>query len=133
MRTTRGASRVILVETIGFAAIIAVSWLDELGRLPQVFFGGMASADWKESALETAVVLLVAIPTLVYTSRVTRRLYRLEGFLRLCSWCRRLEADGRWVPVEEFVAHRLDTTTSHGICPDCETQMLVGDHETGIR
>jgi hypothetical protein len=132
MQTSRGASRVILIESIGFGVIIAISWLDEVARLPQALFGEVGYVNWKESALETAIVLMVAIPTLVSSSRVTRRLYHLEGFLRLCSWCRRLEADGKWVQVEDFVAHRLDTATSHGICPDCNAKMLETNPATGV-
>jgi hypothetical protein len=127
MRSSRGESRLVWYQGLGFAVIIVISWLNELIGLPGLLFGGGPPYSWKESALETGVVLTVAIPTLLVTSRLSRRLYRLEGFLRLCAWCRRIELDGRWVPVEEFVAHRLDMATSHGICPDCEVSMTVAE------
>jgi|NGEPerStandDraft_6_1074524.scaffolds.fasta_scaffold00634_6 hypothetical protein len=129
MQTSRGASKLIWYEAMGFGTIIAISWLDELIGLPQLLFGGASVPNWKESVLESGITLLVAIPTLLLSSRLTRRLYRLEGFLRLCAWCRKVELDGRWVPVEEFLLARLDTVTSHGMCPDCEaTAMPAAAH-----
>ena len=57
-----------------------------------------------------------ATPTLV------GRLHYLEGFLRLCAWCRKLHADNEWIPLEEFMQRRFDTRTSHGICPACKAE-----------
>src|ERR1035441_10750548 len=85
MQTSRGASKLIWYEAMGFGTIIAISWLDELIGLPQLLFGGASVPNWKESVLESGITLLVAIPTLLLSSRLTRRLYRLEGVLRLRS------------------------------------------------
>jgi hypothetical protein len=134
MRTSRGAPRVILAESIGFGLIIAASWLDELMSLPQVLFGGTAGGrNLREAAFETAVVLLVAMPTLIFSSSVTRRLFRLSLFLRVCAWCRRIEANGQWLPLEEFFKQHFDTATSHGMCPECETQVRAAGSLTEVR
>ena len=120
MKIRRGGSRAAWYEAIGFGAIIVISWLDELLELPRRVFGGTGQAVWKEGTLETVVVLAVAVPTLLLTRRLASRLYSLEGFVRMCAWCRKVEAEGRWMPMEEFFAHHLDTRTSHGMCPECE-------------
>ena len=131
MRTSRGAPWVILAESIGFGLIILASWLDELVSLPQRLFGGTAGGrNLREAAFETAVVLLVAIPTLIFSSGVTRRLFRLEGFLRLCAWCRRIETGGKWVSLEEFFGRHFDAATSHGICPECATRVRAEGDRT---
>jgi hypothetical protein len=42
---------------------------------------------------------------------------------RHCAWCRRIEVDGEFVPLEEFLHGdlplRLRRRATHGICPDC--------------
>ncbi|MDQ2669268.1 MAG: hypothetical protein M3Y31_01410 [Gemmatimonadota bacterium] len=54
---------------------------------------------------------------------------RTGAALRMCSWCKAVDADGRWCEVEEAVAHlrlfereRLPDIT-HGICPPCEARI----------
>jgi len=50
-------------------------------------------------------------------------------FIGMCSWCQRLEVDGRWLEVEDVVRElRLFERpevpqVSHGICPDCHSRM----------
>jgi hypothetical protein len=52
-----------------------------------------------------------------------------DGFLRVCGWCNRVDADGEWVEVETAVARlglfeesRLPRMT-HGICGECYQKM----------
>jgi len=51
---------------------------------------------------------------------------RSKDFIRMCSWCKRIEAQTGWSTVEEAVRqlkmfHRIPLPgISHGICPDCE-------------
>lgn len=52
-----------------------------------------------------------------------------DSFLRACGWCKRLDAGGRWVEIEEAVTtlalfheSRLPEI-SHGICDDCLARM----------
>lgn len=116
---SRHASRIMTVEVIGFLLMIALSWANELLGLPSLIFGSGHRVNWPESVLETAIITLVAIPVIILTRRLVLRLHYLEGFLRICGWCRKLNAGNEWVPVEEFFERTLDTVTSHGICPAC--------------
>jgi len=46
-----------------------------------------------------------------------------ETFFRACAWCRRVRsADGRWLPVGEFVPDDRHLRISHGICRDCHSR-----------
>lgn len=119
MPARRHASQILAVEIVGFLAIIALSWANELYGLPSLIFGGGHRVNWPESLLETAIITLVAVPVLLLTRRLVLRLHYLEEFLRVCSWCRKLNAGDEWIPVEEFFAQRFDTQTSHGMCPAC--------------
>ena len=122
MRTQTHISRILSYQAIGFLTIIALSWINELGDLPY-FIGVRYLPNWRESLLETLIVLLVAAPVMVLTRRLVSRLYYLEGFLRICAWCKKLEHDGEWVPVEEFFEHNFQTATSHGMCLACADQV----------
>lgn len=112
-------SRLLWYEAIGFLAIIVLSWVNELSDLPFVVGGIPYVPNWRESALETAIVLLAAIPVMIFTKRLVSRLYHLESFLRVCAWCKKLERDGEWLPLEEFFASTFQTETSHGMCQAC--------------
>jgi phosphoserine phosphatase RsbU/P len=47
-------------------------------------------------------------------------LQRLEGLLPICSYCKRIEDQGKeWQPVEQYVSTRSAAQFSHGICPEC--------------
>jgi hypothetical protein len=118
-RDSKPASRVLWYEVLGFCAIIAISWADELYNLPELLFGAVSRPNTQEAVLETLVVVAVAIPVLVLTRLVLLRLHYLEGFLRVCAWCKKVDHDGHWVVIEEFFLQGFNTKTSHGICPTC--------------
>jgi hypothetical protein len=120
-RTTR---RLLLYEAIGFALIITISWLDELIGLPFLLFGSEVQPNWHEAALETLVILGAAIPTLWLSRRLVRRVVYLEGFLRVCAWCKKVNANDRWMPLEEYFKTELHTKTTHGICQECSQKFL---------
>jgi hypothetical protein len=129
----RRASTVVAYEIVGFLAIIALSWMNELLGLPGLIFGRHHPGGWHESLLETTIVLLVAIPVVVATRQLVTRLHYLEEFLRLCAWCRKIRMDNEWISLEDFFERRFDTRTSHGICPACraEQRKAVGERRPG--
>jgi hypothetical protein len=114
------------LELLGFALIIALSWANELAGLTRLLLGGEQQNDWRESVIETIVVIMVAVPVVVRTKRIVSRLHYLERFLRICAWCKKLNRDDEWIPVEEFFERGFETTTSHGMCPDCLARATAG-------
>jgi hypothetical protein len=119
MKTQTHVGRILWYEGIGFLVIIALSWLNELSDLPRLTGASQYVPNWRESAAETVIVVLVAIPVMLLTRRLVSRLYYLEGFLRICAWCKKLEHDGEWVPIEDFFDLKFQTGTSHGMCLVC--------------
>ena len=126
MRNTRQGSKVVWLELVGFAVIIALSWANEVAGLTRLLLGGAQQADWRECVVETLVVVVVAVPVILFTRRIVSRLHYLEGFLRICAWCKRLNRDDEWIPVEEFFQRGFETMTSHGICPECLAKASAG-------
>jgi len=113
-------TRVLMYESVGFIAIIALSWLDELVSLPSLLLhGNPYIPDFHESAVEMLLVLAVWLLVVGSTRRLLQRIRHLEAFMRVCAWCHRIHFKGRWMPMEEFFQPGFDTPTTHGICPHC--------------
>jgi hypothetical protein len=127
MTNKRRANRILWIECIGFFLIIALSWVDELAQLPRLIFGGVAQPNWRESALESLVILAIWLCVFAATRRLLKRFYYLEDQLKMCAWCRRLETGGEWLSLEDYLHKELSVTTSHGICTKCGRQLLEDD------
>ncbi|MBW2172128.1 MAG: hypothetical protein JRF69_09165 [Deltaproteobacteria bacterium] len=60
----------------------------------------------------------------------------LQGFLPICSHCRKIRDDkGYWNQIESYIHEHSDTEFSHGICPECAEKHhpdmdLYGDEQT---
>ena len=126
MTTNTSARWIVRIEIIGFSAILLITWMNEIVGFSQFLFKGTHELNWQDAITESVIEVAVAIPTILISWRIARRLHYLEGFLRLCSWCRKVGHDDDWVTFEEFVQRKLNTRTTHGICPDCRQQFLSG-------
>jgi hypothetical protein len=116
---------ILWCEDIGFLAIIFLSWANEFLDLPRHIFGGVTQVNWRESAMETILALIVWLSVHVVTRRVLARLYYLEEFLRLCAWCRKVAHDDEWLSLEEYFNRGFNIKTSHGMCPDCAKELMA--------
>lgn len=38
-----------------------------------------------------------------------------KGLLKICAWTKRIEIDGRWIPVDEFLSDHLHLNLTHGM------------------
>lgn len=123
MRKRSKPQRILWYQALGFLVIIALSWLDELFNLPYRLFPGPGHSNWREAAIETFIVLAVWAFTFVLTKRILTRLHYLEGFLRVCAWCRKIGEDDDWFSMEQYFDQSFSVKTSHGLCPDCAKKM----------
>jgi len=113
-------AKVLVYQSVGFLTIIALTWLDELIKLPSLIFSDHQLIwDFRESALKMLLILAVWFLLIGSTRRVLARVRYLESFMRACSWCRHIDYQGNWISMEEFLQRSLDTRTTHGICPTC--------------
>ncbi|MFN8583304.1 MAG: hypothetical protein U0163_20305 [Gemmatimonadaceae bacterium] len=115
--------QMVLPQAIGFALVIVLIWADELIDVPHRLFGAPISpARVQEAVLESTVVAALGALVMFATWKLVRRLAYLESFVVLCSWCRRVLDDDRWVSFETFLgAHRV--RPSHGLCPECAVRL----------
>jgi hypothetical protein len=120
MEKKKRFTKVLYSQAAGFVVLIGLSWVNELIDLRSLVLGEHPYiSDFRESTLEMLFVLAVWLIVYGSTSRMLARMEKLEGFLRMCSWCRRIGSKGHWLSTEDFFHRRFETKTSHGICDDC--------------
>jgi hypothetical protein len=124
-KTSQPAAKIIWYEIAAFGAIIVISWANELAGLAPKLLGGTYAPNWHDAAVESSITVIVALPTIIFSWRVSKRLHYLEGFLRVCAWCQKVGQGDEWISIGEFAQKRLNTQTTHGICPSC-SQKLKG-------
>ncbi len=112
--------RVLLFEAVGFGASLCLLWLNEVLDLPHhVLHAPATPINWRESVAESVAVTALAIGTMWWTYRAVARIRYLEGLLRVCMFCKRIDAGGEWVPIVDFVTDHSEAVFSHGLCPEC--------------
>lgn len=121
---TSGRS-ILRQEAIGFSLILLFAWVAEIIGVPHLYFGEPEGFVWTRVLLRTGVILIVWLWVHLTTRRLLRRLYHLEEYLLVCSWCRKVGHEGKWLSMEEYFGSRLNTETSHGICPECSGKQFT--------
>jgi hypothetical protein len=50
----------------------------------------------------------------------------------VCAWTKRINLEGRWVALDEFLTNRLNTQITYGVSPEAMQEVLhtVGKAET---
>lgn len=122
-------SKVLLYQSIGFLAVIALGFLDELTRLSALVFGEQPFTwQFRKSTLGMVLVLGIWFLVNMATRRILDRLRYLEKFMRVCAWCHHIHYKGSWITMEQFLQQGFDTPTTHGICPKClaEQKAAIG-------
>ncbi len=115
---TSGAT-ILRRVNIGFALILLINWVAEIIRLPHLLYDDAVEFNWFRVLLRSVVI--IGVWTWVYftTRGLIKRLHRLEEFMLVCSWCRKVGQEGQWLTMEQYFGSKFDTQTSHGICPEC--------------
>ena len=124
--TPSGGEPVLRRLDLAFAVIIVLTWLVELIRLPALLYDEPSKFLWSRVLLRTVVMLAIWAWMHFTTKRLLQRLHRLEKFLLVCSWCRKVGHEGEWLTMEDYFGSRFDTSTSHGVCPECSQRLLAG-------
>ncbi|MBN1493654.1 MAG: hypothetical protein JW938_05845 [Candidatus Omnitrophica bacterium] len=113
-------TKVIVGVRIAWLTTITLIILDEILDMPALFFNAPATpVNFNELLLEIACILIVALFIERYLTMLFGRIKYLEGFHKICAYCKSVQVDETWVPVEHFLDARSDMTVSHGFCNTC--------------
>jgi hypothetical protein len=114
---------IIICETLGFILVALTLWGDEFTDLPRRIIGkDPTPVNYPELVLETGIIILLGVLVVAVTLRLLRRIKYLEGFLLVCSYCKKINLNGKWIPLDEFIAENTELSLSHGLCPECEKE-----------
>ena len=110
----------MLCVSLGFGLMILLAWVDEFfGLSVLVFGGGIHIPDWRDAAMASVLILIVWAAVFIIMRRLLAHLVYLEGFLRVCAWCRKVGYKDKWLPLEQYFAEGFHIGTTHGMCPAC--------------
>ncbi len=101
---------------LAFAIVVPLTHLGFhfLWASPASLSDAIANAGVKVVTFSTFAVLI----DLVARQRAEIRV--LKGFLPTCAWCRKIQdEEGKWSPIEMYIASHSEAKFSHGICPEC--------------
>lgn len=111
---------IIFYEFMGFALLIVIHWLNEFFDLPHMLFNVKKTpVNIIESIIETLAALILCALTMYITSRFLNHIEYLEGFLPVCSLCKKIRINEQWIPIEEYISKHSKVKFSHGMCPSC--------------
>ena len=121
--------KTFIFEAVGFFVAILFIWFNEIADLPHVLFNAPETpVNITESIIESVIVLLLAVITILVTGKLLRRIRYLEGFMRICIMCNKVYDIERaeWIELKEYFDRHYDFKYFHGYCPECSRKMHVG-------
>ena len=129
-------NRIIWIEITGFLSIIMIIWLDEFIDIPHILFGAMATPpNYPESVFETFLIVLLALIIVILTNTILKRLEFFEGILPICSFCKKIQSESSWIPIEQYISSYSKADFSHSLCPEC-TEVnygnIIGDNQNKL-
>jgi hypothetical protein len=124
LRRKHYKSSIIWLEIVLFMLVLATQWLDEFIDLPHRLFNAAPTPyRIEEYIFESVSVVIVGIIIVLITVVLMKRLERVEEFVRVCSWCKCVFLNDRWVNFEVYLHQQQDLHSTHGICETCLHKM----------
>ena len=112
--------------SLGFLTILVLTWSDGVKSLAHLWAGtSKPQATINELLIKSSIVFFLWMLAAFKVYKIINRLTYIERFLHLCAWCRRINADGQWLPLEDMFLNRKENEISHSICPDCFQMMTA--------
>ncbi|MCD4706200.1 MAG: hypothetical protein K8S62_00500 [Candidatus Sabulitectum sp.] len=123
--------KLITCEIVAFLCIIMFIWLDEVIDIPHLLLGAESTPlNWRESLSESMIVAIIGVLIISYTKKLIRRVKILEGFLPICSSCKRIrDSKGHWHQMESYIRDKSEAEFTHGLCPDCADKLASRLHK----
>jgi hypothetical protein len=126
VKNKEGTLLFIILEMVGFLMTILIIMLDELIDLPYLLFHAPKTlVRYPEALLETLFILIVCAGVISATIWSLNRIKRLESYIVMCAWCRKIKMDDdRWVTIEEYMWEKDERQISHGLCETCAEEQI---------
>ncbi|NUN68119.1 MAG: hypothetical protein HUU02_00230 [Bacteroidetes bacterium] len=125
----------IVIQLVGYAALLFLIAGDELFDLPHTVFGTLATpVNWPEIVIESSYIIVLAAVSLTLTKILMGRIRFFEGYVPICAYCKKIRNGDEWCSLEAYVTAHSEALFSHGICPECrESHFGHQHHPDGVR
>ena len=128
MTKNKLTARTISYQLIGYGVLLFLIAGDELFDFPHHIFGVPATpVNWAETFIEGSYIVLLCVFTVYLSVRYLKRIKFLEGFLPICSFCKKIRKENEWTALEKYMRDHSEALFSHGVCPDCAAK-YYGEH-----
>lgn len=104
---------IIVVQIAGLAGAVLVIWLFD--------------QDVRTDLMMTIIIGILALSTTFMTYWSFRRIKYLEGILRVCRSCKRVQERNEWVAIDKYLVKHSDVELAHEYCPECWTRQHGDD------
>lgn len=120
-----GLTKIAFWQFMCFLFLILLLWVDALLDLPLLWFGiPTKDSSVVSAAVLSGVVLVIAFITIGQAFEQQKRI--LRGFFIYCSYCHKVRIEHEaWKGIDEFVIEHSSAQISHGICPECYSNMIA--------
>jgi hypothetical protein len=113
-------ARAILYQLIGYGLLLFLIVGDEVFDFPHTVFGYPATPiNWAEAMIESSYIIVLCLFSVYLTRRFLKEIKFLEGFLPICSHCKKIRDGKDWKSIEGYISDHSEALFSHGICPEC--------------
>jgi hypothetical protein len=113
---------IFILQAVILLALLALTFANEVLDLPHLMLGDQATT-WGQRSGEICIELIIfcaAIGLEIFLfTRLARRIKILEGFLHICSGCKKIQYEDRWQQMETYISEHSLAQFSHTICPEC--------------
>jgi len=114
-------NKLIWLEILGFASIIALAWINAKFHFIRAIFGIEYAQNYHDAFVMSFFVMLMAIPTIIVIRNQAKKVRFLQGGFRLCSLCKDVKIGDKWMPIEAYLKNR----SSFHTCPKCMAQAAM--------
>lgn len=113
-------ARAISFQLIGYGILLFLITGDEIFDFPHNIFGTAPTPiNWAETFIEGTYIVLLCAFTVYLSFHFLKRIKFLEGFLPICSYCKKIRKENEWTSLEKYMSDHSEAFFSHSLCPDC--------------
>jgi hypothetical protein len=117
------AGRAILLSQFFILLLfLLMTFLNEMLDIPHYLLGDAPTSVTQrigEMFIELFVFVVVVSLEVLVINYLLKRIRILEGFLPMCSNCKKIRCEDQWQQIEEYITDHSLARFSHSMCPDC--------------
>jgi CHASE3 domain sensor protein len=84
-----------------------------------------AEADSISSQITSVVLIGTVVMVLILIVIILRRLEKLQQVVTICAWTGRIQYEGQWIRLDEYLQRRFGLSVSHGLSKEAAEKMIA--------